>query len=262
MFFLVPFSLSSLHTIKAKQGEVLVLNQNFAHIKTLNPKIWHYDTSRAYNNELETYTGLGQGNVYIKNGMLVIEAKKSASGKITSGRLTTIPSYKYCHIEVVAKVPTGRGTWPAIWMLGNSIRQKGSAFRGWPLCGEIDIMENVGFDPAAFHFTLHNQLDNGNNNTGITFTKRVAHATDRFHTFGMYWSKSAITFTMDGKKVVTRKRIPGGEGHWPFDKPFYLILNLAIGGDWGGAKGISPNLFPAKLEIKSVKIWEPASIAK
>lgn len=253
---MIPMLLIASLGATAKPARHLVFVQDFSKIKQLDPKVWNYETDPPANNEKETYTGPDGGNVYIKDGALVLEARKDASGKITSGRITTKQTFKYCKIQVVAKVPAGRGTWPAIWMLGDSLRQSGAANRPWPQCGEIDIMENVGFDPDSFHTTIHSGKYNWMKNNEPTIAKTIANGPATFHTFWMDWTKEGMTFTIDGKKLVHWDRKPGGEDAWPFDAPFYLILNLAIGGDWGGQKGIDDSIFPAKFEIKSVKVWE------
>lgn len=253
---MIPMLLIASLGVQAPHHRQLVFDRDFSKISKVDPAIWNYETDPPANHEKEVYTGPGEGNVHIEDGALVLVAKRDAAGKITSGRITTKQTFKYCKVEVVAKVPTGRGTWPAIWMLGQSLRESGAAHRDWPKCGEIDIMENVGFDPDSFHTSVHTGKYNWMNNTELTIAKTIANGPAKFHKFGMDWTKAGMTFTIDGEKIVHWDRRPGGEDAWPFDAPCYLILNLAIGGDWGGQKGIDNSIFPAKFEIKSVKIWE------
>lgn len=234
----------------------LIIDQDFSKLDSINPSIWNFESGLPANHELETYTGEGAGNAYIENGNLVLEAKKDANGKITSGRLTSKLAFKYGKVEVVAKVPPGRGTWPAIWMLGNSLRETGAAHVDWPACGEIDIMENVGFDPDNFHTTLHTAKYNWMKHNQPTVVKNIPDGPAKFHKYTLDWTASGMTFDIDGEQLVHWDKLPGGTDAWPFDSPCYLILNLAIGGDWGGAKGVDDSILPCKFLIKSVKVWQ------
>ena len=138
--------------------------------------------------------------------------------------------------------------WPAIWMLGLS--------GGWPKCGEIDIMENVGYDPDAIHTNMHTAKYNHmkRNNKGATI--KIAKPYEDFHVYAVEWHPDRIDSFLDGKKYFTYQNEKSGEDAWPFDKPEYLILNIAIGGDWGGQKGIDNSIFPQKMEIDYVRIYQ------
>jgi beta-glucanase (GH16 family) len=243
----------SLATAKdPKLGRKLVFSYDFSKRKSLSPSDWKYNNGPVYNNELEKYTS---NNTKIKNGCLVIEARK-VNGQVTSARLESVKSWKYVYVESTAKVPLGRGTWPAIWMLNDRIRHTGQPDSlGWPKCGEIDIMENVGFDLDKFHFSLHSQDYNfhqKNQRTEITSVKNA----NEFHKFGLDWRPNVITFYLDGKPVYTVKKTADTMDSWPYRDPFYIILNLAIGGDWGGAKGVDNSIFPVDFLIKDIKVYQ------
>lgn len=234
----------------------LVFNQDFRELREKALKEWKFNDGPVYNNEKEKYTLQKDGNVYFTDEGMVIEARKK-DGVITSGRLESYKSFKHPFVEVVAKVPTtGNGTWPAVWMLGDSLRKpQGQGNYGWPDCGEIDIMEHVGYDPGNFHFSLHCKNYNWMRPKQRTATKMAADA-GGWHKFGLDCAQSGITFYLDDKAVYTVKNDNDNHDDWPFNDPHFMILNLAIGGDWGGAKGIEERIFPSKFVIQSVKIYE------
>lgn len=220
-----------------------------------DPAKWTYEEGYLRNKEAQFYTRRKE-NVRIENGRLVIEARKDDwEGKpVTSGSITTrgLHSWTYGKIEVRAKIPTGRGTWPAIWMLGDDIRTV-----GWPRCGEIDIMENVGFDPERIHGTVHTGDLNHTKNTHKGGSILVPKVWEEFHTYGIVWNEDKIVFTFDGKPYFTFENDKAENvGTWPFDKPHFLIINLAIGGGWGGQKGIDEAIYPSRYEIDWVRIYQ------
>ena len=162
---------------------------------------------------------------------------------------------QYGKIEVRAKLPAGKGTWPAIWMLPESIKTN---TENWPLCGEIDIMEHVGKDPNMVHTSLHSELYNHIKGTQVTHFDKLSDVSGSFHTYGIEWDEQRIRFIIDGQLYF--ESLKGQNGHistnegWPFDKPYFLILNLAIGGNWGGE--IDPNIFPSTMEIDFVRMYK------
>lgn len=236
-------------------GRHLVFSYDFKTRKRLDPKDWIFDDGPSYNDEKEKYTSAAGGNAYIKDGDLVIEARK-AGGQITSARLETSKAWRYGYVEVVAKVPEGRGTWPAIWMLNDRLRHTGDQPRvGWPECGEIDIMENVGYDPPNFHYSLHSKDYNWMVKKQRTVSAPLANP-GGFHKFGLDWRPDSITFYADGTPTYKVVKTEDTFASWPFRDPFYLILNLAIGGNWGGAKGIDDRIFPSRYYIRSVKVYQ------
>lgn len=238
------------------RGMKLVFNQTFKHGATRLLDNWIFDDGPVYNDEKEKYAS-GEGpNVSIKNGRLVITGR-SQDGKYTSGRLQSRQAWKYGYIECRAKVPKGKGTWPAFWLLGDSLRKRGATNVGWPKCGEIDVLEEVGYDPDTIHCSLHSEAVNWMKKEQRTFTATVPGATEKFHNYGLDWNRSHLDFYIDGKRVGGfNKPADASVENWPFDAPFYIILNLAIGGFWGGAKGIDPAIFPCNFEIEYVRVYQ------
>lgn len=235
----------------------LVFEQDFSKLKDIDEAIWTFDDGPSYNNEQQRYTKKAAKNAWIENGRLIIEARKGPDGKITSGRLTSKECWKYGTFEVVCKVPAGRGTWPAAWMLNDRLRSTKHGSRlGWPKCGEIDIMEFVGYEPGVYHFTVHTDKYNHTKGTQIGKKHQVKETAPGFHTYRMEWSAKRIRILMDGTEVFDHAKTESTLEAWPFDDPYYFILNLAIGGDWGGSKGVDPKIFPARFEIKSVRVWQ------
>lgn len=226
-----------------------------------DPLKWSYEVGGHGwgNNEKQFYLEKSLENSYVQDGKLHIIAlkKQQESSAYTSAKLTTYGKFtpKYGRIEVRAKLPSGKGTWPAIWMLPNSI-QDGT--EDWPLCGEIDIMEHVGKDPNMVHTTLHSELYNHMKGTQITHFERFDDVFNTFHTYAVDWTEQSIRFYIDNKlfyEVYKGQdgKVTTNEG-WPFDKPYYLILNLAIGGNWGGE--VDDTIFPCEMQIDYVRIYK------
>jgi beta-glucanase (GH16 family) len=233
----------------------------------LDKKKWGYDTSRNqagwYNGELQYYAANRRQNLRLENGRLVIEARhdpqdirtKSDYGKqqYSSAKITTQgkASWTYGFYEIRAMVPCAYGTWPAVWMM-----PEGS--HDWPKGGEIDILEHVGSKPNVVHANLHTELFNHSIKTGRGAELPVADACTAFHNYQLDWRPDSITVGVDGKAFMrVNNDAPGGEGAWPFDKPFYLILNLAIGGDWAAPKGMDYKVLPQRFEVDYVRVWAP-----
>lgn len=231
----------------------IVWSDEFDGSGALDSTKWNYDTGPVYNNEKEKYVD-DIGYIRVNKGNLIITADNK-SGKILSGRINTKQAWLYGYFEVRAKFPTGKGTWPAIWFLGDSVR-KPDAHVGWPACGEIDLMENVGFNPDDVHFTVHTAGANGRGEASKGTHIMIPSASSDFHVYGLDWQADHMDFYCDGKKVFTYTKDPSSPTSWPFDKPEYLILNLAIGGDWGGAKGVDPAIFPAKYYVDYVRVYQ------
>jgi len=240
-----------------KRGKRLIWHDEFAKDGAPDPGRWDYEVGKVRNQERQYYTRDRRQNARIENGELVIEARKEAyeGADVTSASLMSVPSWTYGYFEVRAKIPTGKGTWPAIWMLGDGIRQKGDAFVGWPLCGEIDIMENVGFDPDRVHFNIHTQTPGTAEGSTSSSNFTVAQLPNDFHVYGLDWNKDRMNFYFDGKKVMTYINDGKGKGAWPFDAPQYLILNLAIGGNWGGQQGVDDAIFPSRYLVDYVRVY-------
>jgi len=236
-----------------------------------DPAKWTYEEGFIRNNELQYYTRARRENARVENGMLVIEAAKEryripldspGSGKRNKGReyadytsasLTTLgkASWTYGRIEVRAKLPAGRGMWPAIWTLGTNIGEV-----GWPACGEIDIMENVGFDPDTIHANIHtksyNHVMGTNKGSQITIPKPY----QDFHVYAIEWRPERLDFFVDKTKYFTFENEGKGANAWPYDKPQHLILNIAVGGAWGGQKGIDETVFPQRMYVDYVRVYQ------
>ena len=217
-----------------------------------DPTRWDYEVGLIRNNERQYYTRDRAANARVENGSLVIEAvrERFQSADYTSASLTSRANWTYGRIEVRAKLPKGRGTWPAIWMLGTNIRDV-----GWPACGEIDIMEHVGFDPGRIHANIHTTAYNHVKGTNKGSNLIVARPDEEFHVYAAVWTPDKIDFFVDDQRYFTFAKEQGGNAVWPFDKPQYLILNLAIGGTWGGQQGIDDSAFPTRFVIDYVRIY-------
>lgn len=236
----------------------LVWSDEFDYTGAPDSTKWGYELGYIRNNEMQYYTNKRE-NSRVEDGNLVIEAHRDSSVigndtlKVTSASLVTAgkQDWTYGRIEVRAKVPSFLGSWPAIWMLGSNIGEV-----GWPDCGEIDILENVGYDPDTVHFNIHTKAYNhvkGTNKGQKVFLKEP-HAD--FHIYAVEWYKDRLDFYLDSKKVFTFKNEGTGNDVWPYDKPHYLIINLAVGGGWGGLKGVDLNALPQKYYIDYVRIYQ------
>lgn len=237
----------------------MVWSDEFNYAGLPNPRKWNFDTiGNSYgwgNNEAQWYTYANPRNAFVNNGTLKIKAiREKIMGKnYSSARLTTKHKgdWKYCKIEVRAKLPTGNGTWPAIWMLPTEFK-----YGDWPQSGEIDIMEHVGSDPDSILSTSHTQAFNHSIGTQVGSVIFLKDATTKFHVFSLEWNEQEWRSYVDGKLYFTYKNDGSGAAVWPYDQPFHLILNLAIGGGLGGRKGIDDHLFPHIFEIDYVRVYQ------
>lgn len=211
------------------------------------------------NNELQYYTDRPE-NVRVEDGKLIIEARREsyAGRSYTSARLQSRKGHipRYAYIEVRARLPSGRGTWPAVWMLPDS-----SKYGGWPRSGEIDIMEHVGFDHGVVHGTVHTHDFNHMRGTQVGNRKVVPGVDKQFHVYAVNWTAGHIEFFIDGKQFHTFENNGSGVGAWPFDHPFHLIMNVAVGGNWGGQQGVDEAIWPQRMEVDYVRIYEPLRAA-
>jgi len=215
---------------------------------------WNYDVGDHGwgNEEKQFYTKADTLNALVKNGSLFITARKTEEGKYTSARLVTKGKgdWLYGRVEVRAKLPSGRGIWPAIWMLPTDW-----AYGGWPASGEIDIMEHVGYNPDSIFMTVHTTLFNHMINTQKSAGFVVTDPYNTFHEYAIGWEKEKIDFFMDGQLRFSFPRSGKDPAGWPFDKPFHLLLNIAVGGGWGGKQGIDENIFPQRMEVDYVRVY-------
>lgn len=216
---------------------------------------WSYDEGCGVtNNEAQYYAKERLKNTRVENGNLVIEAhKEELNGcKYTSGRIKSQykGDWQYGKFEVRAKFPTFKGSWPAIWFLPTE-----SKYGGWPKSGEIDLMENVGYEPHTAHFTIHTEAFNHQIGTQKGKSATVNNIAADFHTYTLYWYPDSLCMFLDDVKHFTFKK-DGDYTKWPFDQPFHILLNLAIGGDWGGTQGIDTTKFPAQYLIDYVRVYQ------
>ncbi|MBK1813446.1 glycoside hydrolase family 16 protein [Clostridium sp. YIM B02505] len=238
-------------TAKAATASTLVWSDEF-NGTSINTSNWAFDTGAGGwgNNELQYYTNRSE-NARVSNGNLVIEARKENYGgaAYTSARLKTqgLKNWTYGRIEARMKLPQGQGLWPAFWMLGQNITQSGI---GWPKCGEIDIMEHVNLE-SVIHGTIHWDTNGhayyGNQSGNIDVTQ--------YHTYSIQWDASSIKWFVDGVQFNEANIANNINGTEEFHKPFFIILNLAVGGTWPGNPN-SSTAFPAQMLVDYVRVYQ------
>lgn len=222
---------------------------------------WSYDVGGHGwgNKELQFYTDGRQENARVENGSLIIEARRDnwQAHEYTSARLVSKGKgdWTYGRFEVRAKLPTGKGAWSAIWMLPT-----GWKYGGWPNSGEIDIMEQVGFEPQVVHASTHTKSYNHNINTHKTARTEVSNATTEFNVYAVEWTPEEIRGYVNDRQYFTFKndRLTNPSAdfkQWPFDQPFHFLLNIAVGGTWGGQQGVDPAVWPQRMEIDYVRVY-------
>ena len=223
---------------------------------------WSYDTGNGCpricgwgNNEKEYYTEGVLKNARVKNGTLTIEAHKESISdyQYSSARLVSKGNgdWKYGRIEVRAKNPSGVGTWPAIWMLPTE-----NIYGHWPGSGEIDIMEHVGYVPDTVYGTVHTKAYNHGIGTQKGGQMLVADSETDFHVYGVEWTADRIDFFIDEDIYFSFLNEGLTSEEWPFDQAFHLILNVAVGGHWGGANGIDDSIWPQRMEVDYVRVYQ------
>lgn len=244
--------------IPEPQGYKLVWNDEFDYEGLPDSTKWGYDVGGHGwgNKERQYYTDSRIENAFVKDGKLHIKAIKEQyeNCQYTSARVVSSGKgeWQYARIEVRAKVPDGVGTWAAIWaMPSNWTFEDGN----WPDVGEIDIMEHVGYEPGTIHASAHSkdyQWQKGTQKTGVI---KINDATQAFHTYIVEWSKDVMKAYVDDSLYFEYKNEGLGESKWPYDKPFYLIMNIAVGGAWGEVKGIDDEAFPQTMEVEYVRVY-------
>ena len=234
----------------------LVWNDEFS-TTAVNTNRWTYQTADAgwVNHELQTYVNgkspKGTRVAEQSNGTLKIHTFREGD-KIYSARMYGRQSvgFKYGYIEARIKLPKGKGTWPAWWMMPVS-------GGGWPGCGEIDIMEEVGVDANIVSSSIHCTAYNHPSNTQKTHSMTCVGAEDGFHVYALEWTEDYIRTYVDGvEQLYFENDKQGNNDTWPFDKAFYPILNVAWGGDWGGYAGVDESALPLTMEVDYVRIWQ------
>jgi beta-glucanase (GH16 family) len=223
---------------------------------------WEYDTEGNEagwgNNEAQYYTRSNIKNARVDNGVLkIIAHHEQYQGKeFTSARLLSKADWQYGRIEVKARVPDAVGTWSAIWMMPGNWSFLDN---DWPDIGEIDIMEHVGHDLGRIHASAHSKDYQWQKGTQKTATIFVDDASDNFHVYSLEWTKDYLKAFVDDSLYFVYENEGLGEDKWPYDKPFYLILNLAVGGAWGSVKGIDYNAFEQTMEVDYVRVYQRKS---
>jgi beta-glucanase (GH16 family) len=203
---------------------------------------------------LQTYVSgkspKGKKVAEVGDGMLKIRAFKEGD-KIYSARMYGHKNvgFRYGYIEARIKLPRGKGTWPAFWMMPVN-------FRSWPADGEIDIMEEVGYHPDYVSSSLHANAHVHSNGTQVTHEMYCKGAEGEFHTYAIEWTAQNITTFVDGKVQLSYDNRGLGRDDWPYNDPFYVIFNLAWGGDWGGSQGVDENALPATMEVDYVRVFQ------
>ncbi|NTW96526.1 MAG: glycoside hydrolase family 16 protein [Erysipelotrichaceae bacterium] len=231
----------------------LVFEEDFSKQTSLDLTHWTVDVGDhgGGNNEAQYYTA-GTHNIIFEDGALQLEGRKEKykSKEYTSAKIVTKDKieWKYGRFEICAKIPQGKGTWPAIWTLGHKLPKE-----GWPEMGEIDIMEHVGWNQDIIHFSLHSKLYNHKIGNQATFFTKIENVSSSYKTYVLEWDETKISFFVDDRHMLTVLKKDYADS-WPFDKPHYLILNLALGGGWGGE--IDDTCLPQRLSIKSVKVFQ------
>ncbi len=223
----------------------------------INPENWSFEIWQAgrVNNEWQQYVK-NPDNYRVQDGLLYITATrtgKNEKGGYSSTRLTSKgkKEFLYGRIEFSASMPSGTGTWPALWMLGANIDEV-----GWPGCGEIDIMEYVGFQPDTVHSNIHNLYQSGE--TDFHMVVPLETAEEDFHVYGIVWSPDSINFYIDDPGNIVNVYAPETktDENWPYNNPFFLIMNFAVGGNWGGRKGVDETIWPQSMIVDYVRVYQ------
>lgn len=240
----------------------LVWSDEFKSIGLPDSSKWGYDVGTGCpencgwgNHELEYYTVKNSKNARVQNGRLIIEAHKEmfSGAQYTSARLVSKNkgNWKYGRLEIRAKIPEGKGMWPAIWMLPTNWE-----YGKWPHSGEIDIMENVGYWPDSILGSIHTGAYNGMMGTQKTKGIHSRDCSGSFHVYAVEWTQESISFSVDNLIYHVIKNEHTGSETWPFDKTFHLLLNIAVGGDWGGKFGVDDSKFPQRMEVDYVRVYQ------
>jgi len=253
--FIILFFVGLLPHAHAQTAMELIWSDEFDQGGMPDTSKWAYDVGGHGwgNQELQYYTQADPGNVQIKGGYLTITARQEKRGDnpYTSAKLVTRgkADWQYGRIVVSARLPEGKGTWPAIWMLP-AVEEL-----NWPKDGEIDIMEHVGYEPGVVHGTVHTDAYNHTKGTQVGQQVEIPDYNEVFHEYAVEWAPDQIRWYVDGEQYHSFDN-EGNQAAWPFDKPFYLILNVAVGGEWGGKKGIDGNIWPQSLEVDYVRVYK------
>ncbi len=266
---LVIISVAAAHAFPFHHRQTLVWQENFNDTATSqpDPAVWDYEHGKGRwgNNEIEDYCAFNSSespcdpekpNAFVSRGYLHIAARRTPDGSYTSARMLSkgLKTFQYGRIEARIKIAAGQGIWPAFWMLGED-----SDTTHWPACGELDVMEVIGKQPDTVHGSAHGQGFRGPGLTAAYAFPDHRPLAAGFHRYGMLWSPGKVQFYIDHPRhpyaMYTPSDMPKG-GVWPFDsRPFYLLINVAVGGDWPGNPNAS-TVFPAEMLFDSLKVWK------
>ena len=242
------------------QDWVKIWSDEFDYTGLPNSTKWTYDVGGNGwgNSESQYYTDARSENARVENGNLIIEARKETykGNDYTSARIVSkgLGDWKYGKIEVRAKIPTGKGMWPAIWMLPSE-----NIYGTWPKSGEIDIMENVGFEPNTIHWNVHTESYNHSIGTNKGDKDDFFEPYNNYYTYAVEWYEDSIRFLVDGVEYFQFDKESNNSNVWPFNQKFHLLLNIAVGG-WGGIQGIDANVFPQKMYVDYVRVYRQSGI--
>jgi beta-glucanase (GH16 family) len=254
-YFLL-FLILAFPAVISAQNYVLVWSDEFNTPGLPDSTKWGYEVGFVRNNELQYYTRRREQNARIEDSVLVIEARKEnfSGANYTSASLISkgIGDWKYGKFEISAKVPVGKGTWPALWMMPTY-----SEYGGWPRSGEIDIMEYIGVEPHRLHHNAHFQGTDGTGHQGSGRSYTFAQPYNQFIKFTLIWTPEKLEWYANDVKYHTYTKPAGSDyRRWPFDKEFYLILNLAYGGSWGGYDGVDDTKLPHRFLVDYLRVYQ------
>lgn len=239
---------------EAPEGYELVWADEFDVDGAPNDANWSYQLMRKgqVNNEEQEYVN-SLDNAWVEDGILHVKAIKEGD-RITSARLITRgkQEWLYGRVEACIKLPKGKGVWPAFWMMPAK-----SSYGGWPKSGEIDILEFVGYMPGVVHATVHTADYNHVINTQKGTKTELASCSDEFHVYSLEWTAERIDIAVDDNVYFSFENDGAGTtGTWPFNHPFYIILNVAFGGGWGGAEGVDYSVLPCDMQVDWVRVYQ------
>lgn len=234
------------------EGYELVWQDDFSEASSALIDKWRYEdwAPGRVNHELQRYVPDDRRTSYTQDGALHIVARKDGN-QVISARMNSRESWLYGYFEAAIWLPKGKGTWPAFWMMPDDFS------KGWPACGEIDIMEEVGVDANITSSSIHCEAYNHVKNTQKTASRTIPGAENEYHVYALEWTKDYIRTYVDGVQLLEfRNDKAGRDSTWPFNKKFYLILNLAWGGDWGGYAGVDESALPCTMKVDYVRVYK------
>lgn len=251
--FVLPLFILLLSSCNANPEMELVWSEEFDYEGAPSEEFWVYEEGYIRNKELQYYSKAPE-NIRVKDGVCTITARLENTDSITSASITTEGKidFLYGRMELRAQIPSSLGSWPAIWMLGTNIREI-----GWPSCGEIDIMEHVGYNPDLVHATVHTKAYNHRLGTGKGSVIKVSDPWSDFHVYAVEWYEDHMDFFFDDSLYHSYENdLQGNSDTWPFDKTHYLLVNLAFGGGWGGQEGVDSSSLPLEFKIDYIRYYK------